>query len=72
MHGGHSGYAHGNGVDDVLGVDERDRTNQVWGRALRNKTLTYVYKFLLEDAIYRYGWVGKIVADKGELDANEA
>jgi transposase InsO family protein len=31
-----------------------------------------VCKFLLEDVICRYGCVDKIVADRGELDANEA
>ena len=29
-------------------------------------------KFLIEDVICRYGCVGKIVADRGELDAKEA
>ena len=55
-----------------LVLPSEDLTNQVEGRSQRNKTMPSVYKFLLEDAIYRYGWVGKIVADKGELDANEA
>ena len=46
--------------------------NQVEGRALTNKTTTGVCKFLLEDVICRYGCVGKIVADRGELNAHEA
>ena len=29
-------------------------------------------RFLIEDVICRYGCVGKIVADRGELDAEEA
>ena len=29
-------------------------------------------KFLLEDVVCRYGCVGKIVADRGDLDACEA
>ena len=49
-----------------------DLTNQVEGRALTNKTTTAVCKFLIEDVICRYGCVGKIVADRGELDAEEA
>ena len=49
-----------------------DLTNQVEGRALTNKTTAVVCKFLIEDVIYRYGCVGKIVADRGELDAKEA
>ena len=47
-------------------------TNQVEGRALRTEETSSVCKFLLEDVICRYGCVGKIVADRGELDANEA
>ena len=49
-----------------------DLTNQVEGRALTNKTIVTVCKFLIEDVIYRYGCVGKIMADRGELDAEEA
>ena len=49
-----------------------DLTNQVEGRALRNKTTSAVCKFLLEDVICRYGCVGKIIVDRGELDAGEA
>lgn len=50
-----------------------DLTNQVEGRALRTKATSGVLcKFLLEDVICRYGCVGKITADRGELDADEA
>ena len=42
------------------------------GRALRNKTTLAVCMFLLQDVICRYGCVSKKVADRGELDANEA
>ena len=42
------------------------------GRALQNKTTVVVCRFLIEDVICRYGCVGKIVADRGELDAEEA
>jgi hypothetical protein len=49
-----------------------DLTNQVEGRALRSKETSSVCKFLLEDVICRYGCIGKIVADRDELDANEA
>ena len=31
-----------------------------------------VCRFLIEDVICRYGCIGKIVADRGELDAEEA
>ena len=30
-----------------------------------------VCRFLIEDVICRYGFVGKIMADRGELDAQE-
>ena len=49
-----------------------DLTNQVEGRALMNKTTAAICKFLIEDVICRYGCVGKIVADQGELDGEEA
>ena len=49
-----------------------DLTNQVEGRALQNKTTVAVCWFLIEDVICRYGCVGKIVADHGELDVEEA
>ena len=55
-----------------LVLAREDPTNQVEGRALRKKTTLAVCKFLLEDVICWYGCVGKIVADRGELDANEA
>ena len=51
---------------------QEDLTNQVEGRALQNKTTAAVCRFLIEDVICRYGCVGKIVADCGELDAEEA
>ena len=40
-----------------------DLTNQVEGRALQNKMTAAVCRFLIEDVICGYGWVGKIVAD---------
>ena len=46
-------------------------TNQVEGRALQNKTTAVVCWFLIEEVICRYVCVGKIVADQGELDAQE-
>ena len=49
-----------------------DLTNQVEGQALRTRETLVVCKFLLEDVIYRYGCIGKIVVDRGELDVNEA
>ena len=48
-----------------------DLTNQVEGRTLTNKTTAFVCKFLIEDVICRYGCVGKIVVDRGELDAKD-
>ena len=37
-----------------------------------NKTTAVVCRFLIEEVVCRYGCVGKIVADRGELDAQEA
>ena len=46
-----------------LVLAREDLTNQVEGRALQNKTTA---------AVCRYRCIGKIVADRGELDAEEA
>jgi transposase InsO family protein len=62
----------GVGQMKYLVLAREDLTNQVEGRALTNKTTSAVCKFLLEEVICRYGCVGKIVADRGELDAHEA
>ena len=62
----------GEGQKRYLVMAREDLTNQVEGRALTNKTTTEVCKFLIEDVISRYRCVGKIVADRGELDAEEA
>jgi hypothetical protein len=55
-----------------LVLAREDLTNQVEGRALQNKTTAAVCRFLVEEVVYRYGCIGKIVADRGELDAQEA
>ena len=51
-----------------LVLAREDLTNQVEGRALQNKTTAAVCRFFIEDVICRYGCVGKIVADRGELE----
>ena len=51
----------------VLGRE--DLMNQVEGRAPQNKMTVVMCRFLIEEVIYRYGCVGKIIADQGELDA---
>jgi hypothetical protein len=55
-----------------LVLAREDQMNQVEGRALQNKTTTSVCRFLVEEVVCRYGCVGKIVANRGELDAQEA
>ena len=42
------------------------------GPALTNKTTAAVCRFLIEEVVCRYGCMGKIVADWGELNAQEA
>ena len=59
----------GEGQKRYLVLAREDLTNQVEGRALTNKTTAAVCRFLIEEVICRYGCVGKIVADRGELDA---
>jgi hypothetical protein len=39
---------------------------------LLNKTMASVCRFLVKDVVCRYSCVSKIVADRGELDAQEA
>ena len=58
-------------ADEIPCLTREDLTNQVKVHALRNKTRSVVCRFLLEDVICRYGCVEKIVANRGELDANE-
>ena len=65
-------YADGSGLEKYLVLTREDLTNQVEGRALRNKTIVVVCKFFLEDVICQFGSVRKIVVDKGELNADEA
>lgn len=55
-----------------LVLAREDLTNQVKGRALRTKSTESVCQFLLEEVVCRYGCIGKVVADRGELDADEA
>jgi hypothetical protein len=55
-----------------LVLAREDLTNQVEGRVLQNKTTAGVCWFLIEEVLCRYGCVGKIVVDRGELDAQEA
>ena len=62
----------GEGQKRYLVLAREDLTNQVEGRVLTNKTTAAMCKFLIEDVICRYGYVRKIVADRGELDAKEA
>jgi hypothetical protein len=44
----------------------------VEGRAVRNKTSSIVYWFLLEEVFCRYGCIAQVVVDREELDYNEA
>ena len=62
----------GVGKKKSLVLAREDLTNQVEGRALRSKTTSTICQFILEDIVCRYGCVGKIVADRGELNSDEA
>ena len=62
----------GEGQMRYLVLAREDLTNQVEGRPIRQKTTRAISKFLLEDVICGYGCVGTIIADKGELDSDEA
>ena len=62
----------GIGQRKYLVLAREDLSNQVEGRALRKKTSATVCRFLLEEVFCRYGCVGRVVADRGELDSDEA
>ena len=47
-------------------------SNLVEGRALRTKSTKEVCQFIFEDIFSRYGSIGQMKADKGELDVVEA
>jgi hypothetical protein len=55
-----------------LVLAREDLTNQVEGRALRRKKCSAICRFLLEEVFCRYGCVGQVIADRGELDSDNA
>ncbi|KAL3695501.1 hypothetical protein R1sor_009577 [Riccia sorocarpa] len=54
-----------------LALAREDLSNFVEGRALRTKGVEGICRFLLEDVVCRYGSVGRIRADRGDLNAHE-
>jgi hypothetical protein len=55
-----------------LVLAREELSNYVEGRALRTKATEGVCRFILEDIFSRYGSIGRMRADRGELDATEA
>lgn len=55
-----------------LVLAREELSNFVEGRALRTKSTEGVCRFILEDIFSRYGTIGRMRADRGELDAEEA
>lgn len=55
-----------------LVLAREELSNFVEGRALRTKSTEGICRFILEDIFSRYGSVGRMRADRGELDAAEA
>ena len=55
-----------------LVLAREELSNFVEGRALRTKSTEGVCRFILEDIFSRYGTIGRMRADRGELDAAEA
>ena len=62
----------GIGQKKYLVLTREDLTNQIEGRALRRKTSSILCQFLLEELFYRYGSVGQVLSDQGELNSDEA
>ena len=55
-----------------LVLAKEELSNFVEGRALRTKNTEGICRFILEDIFSRYGSVGQMRADRGELDVVEA
>ena len=55
-----------------LVLAREELSNYVEGRSLRTKTTEGVCRFILEDIFSRYGSIGRVRADRGELSATEA
>jgi hypothetical protein len=55
-----------------LVLAREELSNFVEGRALKTKSTEGVCRFILEDIFSRYGSIGRMRADRGELDASEA
>lgn len=62
----------GHALKKYLVLAWEDLSNQVEKKALRTKFTKGVCWFFLNDVICRHGCVGKIMADRGELDAKKA
>ncbi|KAL3696746.1 hypothetical protein R1sor_010822 [Riccia sorocarpa] len=55
-----------------LVLAREDLSNYVEGRALRSKSTESICRFVLEDIVCRYGSVGSLRADRGDLDSGDA
>ncbi|KAL3696074.1 hypothetical protein R1sor_010150 [Riccia sorocarpa] len=55
-----------------LVLAREDLSNFVEGRALRTKSVEGICIFVLEDIVCRYGSMGSLRADRGDLNAEEA
>jgi hypothetical protein len=55
-----------------LVLAQEELSNWVEGRALRTNHTENVCRFILEDIVCRYGSIGRMRADRGELNAQEA
>ena len=55
-----------------LVLAREELSNYVEGRALRTKTTEGVCRFILEDIFSKYGSIGRMRVERGELSATEA
>ena len=55
-----------------LVLAREDLTNQIEGWALGRKMCSTVCQFLLDEVSCRYGCVGQVIADRGELESDKA
>ena len=73
MDGQHCGHANRDRTKKVLGVSS-GRSHKPSGKsgATEENVFCGICQFLLEEVFCRYGCVGEVIADRGELDSNKA
>ena len=72
MHGGYISDVNGGRTEEVIVASQRRPYKSGRRKDTRLKNTSVVCQFILEDIVCKYGFVGKVVVDRGELNSNEA